>query len=121
MILLASPEAARSTWVGRECEYWTRSGRRGNLLLALTDGDIVWDPQRGDFDWDATTALPPSLRGVFTEEPLYIDLRWARSDEQPRWPHRCTARARTSSSARTSATTAAPFAWLARRLRPLPC
>ena len=78
-LLLASPDAASSPWVGRECEYWSRSKPAGNLLVALTDGDIVWDQERGDFDWDATTALPPALTGVFSEEPFYIDLRWARS------------------------------------------
>ncbi|MCK7496928.1 MAG: hypothetical protein MZW92_43095 [Comamonadaceae bacterium] len=35
------------------------------LLIALTDGQIVWDRQRGDFDWSATDALPDCLRGAF--------------------------------------------------------
>ena len=33
----------------------------------------------GDFSEDST-AVPPALRGVFTEEPLFLDLRWARDD-----------------------------------------
>jgi len=52
-----------------------------NLLIVLTDGTLVWDEVTGDFDWEQTPALPPSLRGAFTEEPRYIDLRWARTED----------------------------------------
>jgi WD40 repeat protein len=80
-ILLASPEAARSRWVDREIAYWLQHKPRANFLLALTDGEAVWDEAVGDFDWDRTTAVPRSLEGVFEEEPRYIDLRWARLSE----------------------------------------
>jgi WD40 repeat protein len=80
-ILLASPEAAHSRWVDREIAYWLRHKPRTNLLIALTDGEAVWDEAAGDFDWDRTTAVPRSLKGVFEEEPRYIDLRWARLSE----------------------------------------
>ena len=34
-----------------------------------------------EFDWDRTTSLPPMLAGVLKgDEPLYLDLRWARSE-----------------------------------------
>jgi hypothetical protein len=34
-----------------------------------------------DFDWERTTALPKLLTGAFDgEEPLYLDLRWARAE-----------------------------------------
>jgi WD40 repeat protein len=39
----------------------------------------VWNAAAGDFDWERSTCLPPRLRGVFTAEPLHVDLRWARS------------------------------------------
>jgi WD40 repeat protein len=81
-ILLASPEAARSEWVAREVGYWVHHKPVSNLLIALTDGELVWDQAVGDFDWSRTTALPALLRGVFAEEPRYVDLRWARSEEQ---------------------------------------
>jgi WD40 repeat protein len=81
-ILLASPEAARSEWVAREAAYWVQHKPLANFLIALTEGDIAWDSASGDFDWSKTTALPPSLRGVFPDEPRYIDLRWARTEEQ---------------------------------------
>ena len=80
-ILLASPEAARSRWVDREIAYWLQYKPKTNLLVALTDGEAVWDEVAGDFDWDRTTAIPRSLKGVFKEEPRYIDLRWARLSE----------------------------------------
>jgi WD40 repeat protein len=101
LILLASPGAARSEWVDKEVARWREFGRIDRLLLVLTGGEIAWDDTAagaaadvaagvaadvaadaaagagGDFDWQATTALPPSIRGAFAEEPRYIDLRWA--------------------------------------------
>ncbi|HKP90065.1 MAG TPA: hypothetical protein VJT75_08840 [Thermoleophilaceae bacterium] len=76
-ILLASPEGARSKWVAREAEHWRQSKPGGALLIALTDGDLAWDPDAGDFDWDRTTALPATLEGAFDEEPRWVDLRFA--------------------------------------------
>jgi WD40 repeat protein len=81
-VLLASPEAARSKWVEREVSYWVEHRPAVNLLIVLTYGELVWDEVTGDFDWEQTTALPPSLRGALTEEPRYIDLRWAREEDQ---------------------------------------
>ena len=79
-ILLASPNAAASRWVQRELEFWIAAGRAERLLIVVTAGAIVWDSERRDFDWDNTTALPRTLSGVFEEEPLYVDLTWARRD-----------------------------------------
>jgi hypothetical protein len=80
-VLLASPESARSPWVRREVDYWCQHKPPDNLLVALTDGVIAWDGTTGDFDWDRTTALPRSLKGVFDEEPRWIDFGWARAEE----------------------------------------
>lgn len=77
-LLLASPEAARSKWVRRECEYWLRTQGSGAFLIALTDGTISWDEEAGDFDWAATDALPPGLAGQFGAEPIWEDLTWSR-------------------------------------------
>jgi WD40 repeat protein len=41
----------------------------------------VWDEQAADFDQERTTALPPSLRGRFSEEPRFIDFSWARTEQ----------------------------------------
>jgi WD40 repeat protein len=77
-ILLASPTAARSSWVAREAEHWCATKPPERLLVGLTEGTLAWDPGRGDFDWSRTDALPPVLSGAFSEEPRFIDLRWAR-------------------------------------------
>ncbi len=82
LILLASTDAAQSTWVQREVDHWLRSGRVQRLLLVLCDGEIKWNPAAVDFDWRRTTALPKVLRGAFEEEPLWVDLRWAAVDAE---------------------------------------
>lgn len=81
-VLLASPDAAGSEWVEKEVNEWFALGRSPEtFLIVLTDGALRWDHGAGDFDLRPreTTALPPALRGRFTHEPLYLDLRWARA------------------------------------------
>lgn len=80
-ILLASPDAARSTWVQREVTYWLQHKSPATFLIVLTSGELVWDEVVGDFDWQRTTALPPAVCDAFREEPRYIDLRWARAED----------------------------------------
>src|SRR5262249_53587158 len=77
LILMASPEAARSPWVDREVAHWLTTKGEGSLLVVVTDGRVAWDAARGTFDAARTTALPPAaLRGL-TREPFWIDLTWA--------------------------------------------
>ena len=78
-VLLASPEAAHSPWVNKEIEHWLTTKSPDRVLPVVTDGDWQWDPVRGDFT-DDSTAVPDALRGAFGEEPLYLDMRWARDD-----------------------------------------
>jgi WD40 repeat protein len=80
-ILLASPTAAGREWIAREAEWWRTHKPIENLFIGLTDGELVWDARTGDFDWERTTALPATLRGAFTDEPRFADLRWARTKE----------------------------------------
>jgi TIR domain/WD domain, G-beta repeat len=82
-LLLASPEAAASRWVQQEVEWWLEHKSPQTLLIALTDGTIVRHPGATDFDWSetGTTALPPILMGVFVENPLWVDFRWAKGQE----------------------------------------
>jgi WD40 repeat protein len=75
LIVLAAPEAAASRWTGREIESWTELHGSENLHLALTGGELVWNDDADDFDAVRSTALHPSLRGVFAAEPLWVDLR----------------------------------------------
>src|SRR5262249_53284351 len=69
-------------YVAREVTYWLDHRPLSSLLIALTGGDIVWNAARGDFDAQATTALPKQLYGRFAEEPRWIDLRPAHSPTQ---------------------------------------
>jgi WD40 repeat protein len=78
-LLLASPEGAESAWVDREVAHWCDGRPRSNLFVVLTGGELAWDDAAHDFDWTRTTAMPPSARGKFEEEPRWIDLRWART------------------------------------------
>jgi WD40 repeat protein len=77
-ILLASPRAAASEWVGKEAARWCSTKSSSHLLIALTDGEIEWHDEAGEFDWARTTALPEQLRRAFKHEPRFIDLRWTR-------------------------------------------
>ena len=81
-LLLASPEAAQSEWVQREVAWWLEHKSPQTLLIALTEGRIAREPGANDFNWDETNALPPVLRGVFTENPLWVDFRWANDQRQ---------------------------------------
>jgi WD40 repeat protein len=78
-VLMASPEAAGSPWVNREIEHWLATKSPDRILPVVTDGEWQWDPAARDFT-AGSTAVPDALRGVFAEEPLYLDLRWARDD-----------------------------------------
>src|SRR5215471_13365599 len=69
LLLLASPEAAASPWVGKEVAYWLAHNAADTLLIALTDGTLTWDNAAGDFDWSAATPLPAALKGAFASEP----------------------------------------------------
>jgi WD40 repeat protein len=78
-LLLASPASAKSVWVHKEVEWWLQNRSVNKLIIGLTDGVLLWDSRAGDFDWQVTTALPSSLKGVFTAEPLYADFRAAKA------------------------------------------
>jgi hypothetical protein len=79
LILMASPESAQSGWVSREISWWRANRPVNHLLIAVTEGDLVWDETAGDLDWAATTALSKEALGhAFSQEPRWVDLRWAR-------------------------------------------
>jgi len=79
LVLLASPAAAKSRWVQQEVQWWLQNRSVETLILCLSDGAIVWDNVHTDFDWERTSAIPPSLKGAFAAEPLYADFRPAKS------------------------------------------
>ena len=63
---MASPNAARSPWVGKEITWWLEHKTSERLLVVLTEGEFAYadDPEA-----HAHAALPPALRGPFTAEP----------------------------------------------------
>jgi hypothetical protein len=76
-ILLLSTDAAESEWVDREVEYWVEHKDPERIIPVLTDGDFSWVD--GHIISDAT---PPALAAAFRDEPRWVDLRFARTDEQ---------------------------------------
>ncbi len=79
-VLLASPDSARSEWVGKEIAHWVQMGGASRLLPVVTDGTWVWDDAAGEIDFARSSAAHPALRGVFGEEPRHVDLSWARTE-----------------------------------------
>jgi WD40 repeat protein len=77
LVVLASPEAARSEWVGKEVMHWVSSKGTDHLLVVVTDGSLIWDGAEGELS-PTSTAWNPELRGVFPVEPRYLDMAWAR-------------------------------------------
>src|SRR5271169_1062264 len=77
-ILFASPESAASPWVAKEAEYWIGRNGPSHVLIVLTGGTLKWDNSSGSFSSEHTTALPARLLRSFSEEPLFLDLGWAR-------------------------------------------
>jgi tetratricopeptide (TPR) repeat protein len=75
LILLASPEAAASSWVNKEVATWLDRNDLNTLLIALCEGELAWDEAVGDFSGSAAMPLPPALRGRFADEPFWIDVR----------------------------------------------
>jgi WD40 repeat protein len=81
MILLASEDSAASWGVRHELEHWLAT-RTERVLLVHTGGTLSWPPDAGDFAWadDATTALSERhFRGVFRDQPAWVDLTGVRA------------------------------------------
>ena len=76
-VLLLSPDAADSEWVNREVEYWVENKDPNRIIPVLTDGDFVYAGGHVVSD-----AAPPALLSAFSDEPRWVDLRFARTEEQ---------------------------------------
>jgi hypothetical protein len=81
-VLLASPEAARSEWVGLEVDHWLAHKPLDRVLIVLTGGSLVWDPKSSRFDPERTDALPPTLLTRSEGLPNYADLTALRQSDQ---------------------------------------
>ena len=122
LVALLSPESASSKWVNQELAYWCAERGTAELLLVLTGGELNWDEAAGDFS-AASTSVPAAIRRQYTAEPLYEDLRWARTGAISRFAirrseapspasrRRSTAYPRTTSRARTCGCAGGPAAW----------
>ncbi|MFJ4986981.1 toll/interleukin-1 receptor domain-containing protein [Streptomyces sp. NPDC088732] len=75
LILLASPEAAESTWINHEIEWWRERDASRPVLVAHTGGQLKWDKEASDFKKVDSDAAPPALYGFFKQEPKWVDLR----------------------------------------------
>jgi len=75
LILLASPESAASIWVDKELSHWLERNSTDTVLVALTAGDLSWNPAANNFCSPDTVPLPPALKRGLTNEPRWIDLR----------------------------------------------
>ena len=75
-VLLLSEDAASSEWVTREIEHWLANKDSGRILPVVTSGTFGWSD--GDVEG---SSVPSALRGVFSEEPRWVDLRFAKGDE----------------------------------------
>ena len=73
-ILLASPGARNSPWVNREVEHWLSFRPADSLILVRLGGALPWDPDKNNSERKGGGALPPALEGLFSSEPLYVDL-----------------------------------------------
>ena len=71
--------AAAWPWVEQEAAWWRAHRANDDLYIALTDGELDWDAVESDFT--DGSAVPPSLHGWFASEPLWVDLRWVRTQE----------------------------------------
>jgi WD40 repeat protein len=78
-VLLLSPEAAESPWVNREVEYWLDQKDPERIIPVVTEGEFTWSATDLDLE---STAAPPALYGAFPDEPRWVDLRFAHSEEQ---------------------------------------
>ena len=75
LILLASPSAAKSTWVQDEVFTWcSELGRSDRLIIVLLEGSISIHTSSKKVDWLNSDALPSCLNTFVTEVPLYVDL-----------------------------------------------
>lgn len=73
LVLLASPESAKSEWVEREVSWWREhhsvNGTVTNIIVVRTDG--------------TADDLPPALGGAFAEEQLWAPLPRMAADATP--------------------------------------
>ena len=81
LIVLACPESAASVWVNREITHFCDTKGSDSVVLVLTGGELEWDDSAKHFT-AMSTALPPALNERLDDEPLWLDMRWARGSDE---------------------------------------
>jgi WD40 repeat protein len=76
-VLLASPEAVASEWVGRELDYWLSNKSADRILVVVTGGTWAWDATARAL---TGTAVPERLRDALADEPRHVELQWAANE-----------------------------------------
>jgi hypothetical protein len=71
-VLVVSLSSATSEPVREELRHWIETRGTDNLYLVHLDGTLLWSPELGD--WSADSDVPAELRGLFDQEPGYLDL-----------------------------------------------
>jgi hypothetical protein len=81
LIVVASPEAAKSPWVAEELAYFLQVHSEASVVIVVTAGELAWKPSVG-FQNDETSAFPILETPPFkTQVPRFVDLRWAKRGE----------------------------------------
>ncbi len=86
LIVLCSPYAAASPWVGREIHQWVATKPKGRILPVLVAGELEWSDALGGFDPARSSAAHPVLAQAFTEAPSYVDMRGVANEERVSLP-----------------------------------
>jgi len=79
LIILASPSAAKSNWVGKEIQSFLTTSSINNILIGLTEGSIVWDPI---INKCISNSLPQELIHRIETEPKWVELRGFRMKQK---------------------------------------
>lgn len=75
LIIVLSPEAAKSPWIDKEVAWWLANKPEPlrTLLVAIAGGEPPWGPDAPA--GEADSILPPALRGSYSSAPRWVDLR----------------------------------------------
>jgi WD40 repeat protein len=80
LVLIASPEAARSPFVAKELSWWIENKPPGRIALVLADGWLTRNPDDGHLDG---SALPPLLEKGLSPHARWVPATWSRSSPEP--------------------------------------
>lgn len=79
LILFTSPELVRSEKIIDAIEYWLLYNEIHNIIIVLLKGNISWNENDKDFDWNYTNVLPDIFQNMYNSQPFIFDLRFIKS------------------------------------------